>query len=93
MSLQGRHSRSNACRHLGSGRDIKPASYGIAACFCLVTDSEYNHTREGESQLLDRVSGAGAFNGVTGKKELSLDGLPRSINELVVDLIWKIAGA
>ena len=69
------------------------ASYGIAACFCLVTDLEYNHTREGESQLLDRVSGAGAFDGVTGRKELSVDGLPRSINELVVDLIWKIAGA
>ncbi|MFQ5758656.1 MAG: DUF4392 domain-containing protein [Candidatus Bathyarchaeia archaeon] len=69
------------------------ASYGIAACLSLIKELKYEHTREGELQLLKRVISAGAVDGVTGEKKPSVDGLPMPINGLIVDLIWEIANA
>jgi len=68
-------------------------SYGVAACLSLMKGSMYEHTSERELQVLTRAINAGSADAVTGKKELSVDGLPMSINGLIVDLIWKIAGA
>jgi len=68
-------------------------SYGIAACLSLMKDSMYEHTSERELQLLERAINAGSADAVTGKKEPSVDGLPMSINGLIVDLIWEIVGA
>jgi len=68
-------------------------SYGIAACLSLMKDLKYEHTSECELQLLKRAISAGSADAVTGKKELSVDGLPMSINALIVDLIWEIASA
>ena len=68
-------------------------SYGIAACLSLMKNSKYEHTSERELQLLKRAISAGSADAVTGKKEPSVDGLPMSINGLIVDLIWEIAGA
>jgi len=69
------------------------ASYGIAACLSLMKGSMYEHTSERELQLLTRAINAGSADAVTGKKELSVDGLPMSINGLLVNLIWEIASA
>jgi hypothetical protein len=69
------------------------ASYGIAACLSLIKELRYEHTRKGELQLLKKAISAGAVDGVTEEKELSVDGLPMPINGLIVDLIWEITTA
>ncbi len=68
-------------------------AYGIAACFSLLKGLEYRHDKKSESELLDRIVSAGAIDSVTTKAKPFVDGVPPSINGLVVDLIWTISNA
>jgi len=82
----------NAADTLVIGGTSNWASYGISACLSLKQNLRYEHTREDELRLLKRVISAGAVDGVTGKEEPLVDGLPMPINGLIVDLIQQIAG-
>jgi hypothetical protein len=65
-------------------------SYGIAACLSLLKKLEYKHDGENELRLLNRIVDTGAIDGVTMESKPFVDGVPTSINDLVVDLIWEI---
>jgi len=66
-------------------------AYGIAACLSLLKDLKYTHNREKELSLLNRVVEAGAIDSITLESKPHVDGLPPSINTLVVGLIHAIA--
>jgi hypothetical protein len=68
-------------------------AYGIAACFSLLKGLEYKHDKKSESELLNRIVSAGAIDSVTMKADAFVDGVPPSINGLVVDLIGTICNA
>ena len=65
--------------------------YGIAACFSLLKGLKYEHDKEREIQMLNRILHAGAIDSVTKEGKPSVDGISTSINGLVVDLVWTIA--
>lgn len=69
------------------------AAYGIAACLSLLKKLEYKHDKESELKLLRRILDAGAVDSVTKESQPFVDGVPTSINSLVVHLIWTIANA
>mgnify|MGYP002153769193 CR=1 FL=1 len=69
------------------------AAYGIAACLSLLKKIEYKHDKESELKLLGRILDAGAVDSVTKESQPFVDGVPTSINSLVVHLIWAIANA
>lgn len=66
-------------------------SYGIAACLSLLKNIEYKHDGESELRLLRRLIEAGAIDSMTLKSKPFVDGVPTSVNNLVVNLIWEIA--
>lgn len=68
-------------------------AYGIAACLSLLRTLDYSHDERSELRLLDRIINAGGVDSVTKKEQPFVDGVPTSINKLVVDLIWAIANA
>jgi len=68
-------------------------AYGIAACLSLLKKLEYRHNGKSESRLLDRVISAGGVDSVTRESQPFVDGVPTSVNKLVVDLIWAITNA
>jgi len=68
-------------------------SYGIAACICLLKRFHYAHDGKSELKLLRRINDAGGIDSVTKKAEPFVDGLPPRINNLVADLIFKVANA
>jgi hypothetical protein len=68
-------------------------SYGIAACLSLLKNVEYKHDGEHELRLLKRIIEAGAIDSVTLESKPFVDGVPPSINNLVVNLIGAITNA
>ena len=68
-------------------------AYGIAACLSLLKNLDYRHDGKSELRLLNRIINAGGIDSVTQKREPFVDGVPTSINKLVVDLIWTITNA
>jgi len=65
-------------------------AYGIAAALSLLKDLDYDHDGKREFVILKRLLAAGAVDGVTGKEELTVDGVPTLTNQLVADLIWSL---
>ncbi len=65
-------------------------SYGIAACLSLLKDVKYEHNGERELRLLKMIIKAGAIDSVTLEGKPFVDGVPSSINGLVVNLVWTI---
>ena len=65
-------------------------SYGIAACLSLLKNLEYKHGGENELRLLKRIVNAGAIDSMTLESKPFVDGVPPSINNLVVNLVWAI---
>jgi len=68
-------------------------AYGIAACLSLLKNLDYRHEGKSELRLLGRVINAGGVDSVTKESQSFVDGVPTSIDKLVVDLIWSIANA
>jgi hypothetical protein len=68
-------------------------AYGIAACMSLLKGIPYTHDKRAEMQLLSRIVKAGAIDSILKKPKPYVDGLPPSINGLVVDLISAITNA
>jgi len=68
-------------------------AYGIAACLSLLKNLDYGHDGKSELRLLDRVINAGGVDSLTKESQPFVDGVPTSINKLVVDLIWTITNA
>jgi len=68
-------------------------AYGVAACLNLLKNLEYRHDGKSELRLLDHVISAGGVDSVTKESQPFVDGVPTSINKLVVDLIWSITNA
>jgi hypothetical protein len=67
-------------------------AYAIASMLALVEGVKYGHDGKREVELLERVIGAGGIDGVTGEPTPTVDGIPTSVDRLVVDLIRTIAG-
>lgn len=65
--------------------------YGVAACFSLLKQLDYEHDEEEELRLLKRLVRAGGVDSVTKKAKPFVDGLSPKINGLVAHLLWKIA--
>ncbi len=65
-------------------------SYGIAACLSLLKDVKYKHNGESELRLLKMIVKAGAIDSMTLEGKPLVDGVPSSINDLVVNLVWTI---
>jgi len=68
-------------------------AYGIAACLSLLKNLDYEHDGKNELRLLNRIIDAGGVDSVTKEAQPFVDGVPTSINRLVVDLIWAITNA
>lgn len=68
-------------------------SYGIVACLSLLKNVEYKHDGKNELRLLKRTVEAGAIDSITLESKPFVDGVPPSINNLVVNLIWTITNA
>jgi len=68
-------------------------AYGIAACLSLLKNVDYRHEGKNELRLLGQVINAGGVDSVTKESQPRVDGVPTSINKLVVDLIWSITNA
>lgn len=68
-------------------------SYGIAACLSLLKNVEYKHSGENESKILRRIIEAGAIDSITLESKPFVDGVPLSINSLVVNLLRAITNA
>jgi len=68
-------------------------AYGIAACLSLLKNLDYRHEGKSELRLLGQVIDAGGVDSVTKESQPFVDGVPTSINKLVVDLIWSITNA
>jgi len=68
-------------------------AYGIAACLSLLKGISYEHNKNAEMQLLNRIVKAGAIDSILKKPKSYVDGLSPSINGLVVDLIFAITNA
>lgn len=68
-------------------------SYGIAACLSLLKNVEYKHHGENELRLLKRIVEAGAIDSMTLEGKPFVDGVPLSINNLIVDLVGTITNA
>jgi hypothetical protein len=67
--------------------------YGIAACLSLLKKVEYSHDGENELRLLRKAVKAGAIDSVTLESKPLVDGVPPSVNRLVVNLVEAIAKA
>jgi len=68
-------------------------AYGIAACLSLLKNVDHRHEGKSELRLLGRVIDAGGVDSMTNESQPFVDGVPTSINKLVVDLIWSITNA
>jgi len=68
-------------------------SYGIAACLSLLRNVEYQYDGENELRLLNRIVKAGAIDSMTLESKPFVDGVPPSIDSLVVNLVWAITNA
>ena len=68
-------------------------SYCIAACLSLLKNVGYKHDGENELRLLKRIVEAGAIDSMTSESKPFVDGVPPSVNNLVVDLVWAIMNA
>ena len=68
-------------------------AYAISAVLSLLSGIRYEHDGKRELLLLQKVLNAGGVDGVTGQPTLTVDGLPTTVNQLLVELIWAIANA
>ncbi len=68
-------------------------SYGVAACLSLLENVEFKHDGENELRLISRIVKAGAIDSMTLENKPFVDGVPPSINSLIVNLIWTITNA
>jgi len=68
-------------------------AYGIVACLSFLKDIDYRHDGKSELRLLGRIIDAGGIDSVTKESQPFVDGVPTSVNKLLVDLIWSITNA
>ncbi len=68
-------------------------SYGIAACLSLLRNVQFKHDGDNELRLLKSIVEAGAIDSITLESKPFVDGVPSSVNSLIVNLIWTITNA
>jgi hypothetical protein len=63
-------------------------AYGIEACIAHITGKpEALHTQQQESSMLQYAIKAGAIDGVTGRNEPSVDGVPGPIHPTIISIL------
>lgn len=68
-------------------------AYGIEACIAALNDKvEALHTPEEEGKMLKCLVDLGAVDGVTGKSELSVDGVPLKVHMSVIGILEGFIG-
>ena len=66
-------------------------AYGIEACLsALLENDAILHTTEQDSRMLRACADAGAIDGLTGRAELSVDGLPEKVQVSVLAILHAI---
>jgi D-glutamate cyclase len=66
-------------------------AHGVAACLSAISGNKnVLHDRDIESRMIRVCSEAGALDGLTGRCEYSVDGLPNSVQRAVVDILHEI---
>lgn len=65
-------------------------AYGIEACISCLTNKVNMHTPELEDSVLKNIIRAGAIDGVTGKNEPSVDGIPEQFHLAIISMLNKI---
>lgn len=72
---------------------VDVSNWGAYALACLMSCREgrwLGHTPEEEREMLEAMASAGAVDGVTGKNELSVDGMPLEEHVAVVEKLREI---
>jgi hypothetical protein len=68
-------------------------AYGIEACMSALTGKpEALHTPEEERRMLEYSLNAGAVDGVTGKSEFSVDGVPMKVHSSMITMLEGFIG-
>jgi hypothetical protein len=68
--------------------------YGVEACIAYLTEKlEALHTSQLEESMLKHSVEAGAIDGVSGRNELSVDGVPGPLNQSVVSMLQTLISA
>jgi hypothetical protein len=66
-------------------------AYGVVACLsALLEKKEVMHDKALESRMVRVCADAGAMDGVTGRTDVSVDGLPESIQMAVIEILGEI---